>query len=112
MDPKERTQWHNIAIYTDGLAEVAEKYLSKGSTVYVEGQLEYRTYQDHSGNDKYWTEVALRGPRSKLVLAGQRDGSAGGDDYGYGVRRDEDVVTSDPGPGYGPSGFDDDEIPF
>ena len=57
---KERTQWHNISIYTDGLIVTAERFLRKGYSVYVEGQLEYRVYQDNAGQDRYWTEVALR----------------------------------------------------
>ncbi len=72
----ERTEWHNVSIFNEGLVGVAEKYLRKGSKVYVEGQLETRKWQDQSGNDRYSTEVVLRPFRSELVLLGgtQDDG--------------------------------------
>ena len=57
---KERTEWHSIAIFNDGLGKIATQYLKKGSTVYLEGQLEARKWQDQSGNDRYSTEVVLR----------------------------------------------------
>ena len=57
---QERTNWHNIAIFNENLAQIAEQYLRKGSKVYVEGQLETRKWQDQAGNDRYTTEVVLR----------------------------------------------------
>ena len=65
---KERTEWHVIAIMSDALVGVAEKYLRKGSKVYIEGQLRTRKWQDQSGNDRYSTEVVLQGFDAKLVL--------------------------------------------
>ena len=111
-EKQERTQWHRVAIYVDQLAEIAEQYLRKGARVYIEGQLENRKWQDQSGQDKYWTEVAVRSFRGKMLMVDRREGGAGGDDYGYGARRSDDVVTSDPGPGTAQSGFHEDEIPF
>ena len=69
---KERTEWHSIAIFNDGLGKIATQYLKKGATVYLEGQLETRKWQDQSGNDRYSTEVVLRPYRGELTLLGGR----------------------------------------
>ena len=71
-EKRERTEWHTVAIFSEGLVGIAEKYLRKGSKVYVEGQLETRKWQDRDGNDRYSTEVVLRPFRSELVLLGDR----------------------------------------
>ncbi len=67
---KERTEWHSVAITSDGLVSVAESYLRKGSKVFVEGQLRTRKWQDQSGNDRYSTEIVLQGYDAKLILLG------------------------------------------
>ncbi len=81
---KERTEWHSVAIFNEALGKIAEQYLKKGSTVYIEGQLETRKWQDQSGADRYTTEVVLRQYRGELTLLGGRDGGGagggGGDD--------------------------------
>lgn len=115
---KEKTEWHNVVIFGK-LAEVAEKYLRKGSKIYVEGQLQTRKWQDQSGQDKYTTEVVLRGFGGTMVMLDSRGGEGGGgsgggggggwaggsDGYGGG--------GYDDGPGGGRGGSDlDDEIPF
>lgn len=64
----ERTEWHSVAIFSEGLAGVAERFLRKGSKVYIEGQLRTRKWQDQSGADKYSTEVVLQGPNSVLTM--------------------------------------------
>ncbi|MGL6211730.1 MAG: single-stranded DNA-binding protein [Paracoccaceae bacterium] len=76
-EKKERTEWHSVAIFNENLAKIAEQYLKKGSTVYIEGQLETRKWQDQSGADRYTTEVVLRQFRGELTLLGGRDGGAG-----------------------------------
>jgi single-strand DNA-binding protein len=71
---KERTEWHNVAIFNEKLGEIAEKYLRKGAQVYLEGQLQTRKWQDQSGNDRYSTEVVL--PRfggAITLIGGKRD---------------------------------------
>ncbi len=79
---KERTEWHSVAIFNENLGRIAEQYLQKGSTVYIEGQLETRKWQDQSGQDRYSTEVVLRQFRGELTLLGGRgDSSGGGGDY-------------------------------
>lgn len=87
---KERTEWHSVAIFNEALGKIAEQYLRKGSTVYIEGQLETRKWQDQSGADRYTTEIVLRQFRGELTLLGGRDGggggggASGGDDYDRG----------------------------
>lgn len=80
---KERTEWHSVAIFNEAIAKIAEQYLTKGSTVYIEGQLETRKWQDQAGADKYTTEVVLRpyGGALTLLGGGNRDeGQRGGYD--------------------------------
>ena len=72
---KERTEWHSVSIFSEGLAGVAERFLRKGSKVYIEGQLRTRKWQDQSGNDRYTTEVVLQGPGAVLTML---DGAPGG----------------------------------
>ncbi len=79
---QERTEWHSVAIFNDRLGEVAEKYLRKGSEVYIEGQLETRKWQDKDGQDRYTTEIVLRQYRGELQLVGGRGGGSGADEGG------------------------------
>ena len=74
---KEKTEWHNVAIFNEGLVRVAEQYLKKGSKVYVEGALQTRKWQDQSGADRYTTEVVLQGFGSTLTMLDGPSGSAG-----------------------------------
>lgn len=78
---KERTEWHSVAIFSEGLVGVAERFLRKGSKVYIEGQLRTRKWQDQSGNDRYTTEVVLQGLGSVLTML---DGAPGGGGQGGG----------------------------
>lgn len=91
---KERSEWHSVAIFSEGLVGVAEQYLRKGSKVYLEGQLQTRKWQDQSGADRYSTEIVLQGFDAKLVMLdgpsgdGQRDTGGGydqGGQSGYGA---------------------------
>ncbi len=76
---QERTEWHSVAIFNEKLGEIAEKYLRKGSEVYLEGQLETRKWQDQSGQDRYTTEIVLRQFRGELALVGGRGGGGASD---------------------------------
>ena len=76
---KERTEWHTVKIFTEGLVNVAERYLRKGSKVYIEGQLQTRKWQDQAGNDRYSTEVTLQGFNASLVMLDGPKGDDGGD---------------------------------
>ncbi|MEJ0062046.1 MAG: single-stranded DNA-binding protein [Alphaproteobacteria bacterium] len=109
---KERTEWHRVAIFNDALVGVAEKYLKKGSKVYLEGQLETRKWQDKDGADKYTTEVVLRQFRGELtMLDGKNDGG------GMSMAANDPSGFSDNGGGKavargGAAPDLDDEIPF
>ena len=129
---REKTEWHRVVIFSEGLARVAESYLKKGSKVYLEGQLQTRKWQDQSGQDKYSTEIVLQGFNSNLTLldgrgegggeggGGYRGGSEGGGGGfggpssggggfgggGGGARR-----PASNAPAFEPGGMDDD-IPF
>ena len=70
QEQKENTSWHNIVVFNEGLVEVIEKYVKKGSKIYVEGELSTRKYQDKDGNDRYTTEVVLQGYNSNLTMLG------------------------------------------
>jgi len=121
---KEKTEWHNVSIFSEGLAGIAEKYLKKGSKVYLEGQLETRKWQDQSGNDRYSTDVVLRQFNSSMVLLDSRGEGGGGGGYGggggssYGGGGDQDFGGgggSKPQSRPQPAAFDtdlDDDVPF
>ena len=72
QEQKEKTSWHNIVVFGDGLVEIVEKYVKKGSKLYVEGELQTRKWQDQDGNDRYSTEVILQGFNSNLTLLDSR----------------------------------------
>lgn len=112
---RERTEWHTVSIMSEGLVGVVERYLKKGSKVYIEGQLETRKWQDQSGQDRYSTEVVLRGLNGTLQMLdgrGEGGGGMGGggrDNGGY----DEYGSRGGASSGGGASRPDyDDEIPF
>lgn len=117
---RERTEWHQVAIFSEPLARIAEQYLRKGSKVYIEGQLETRKWQDQNGQDRYSTEVVLRPYRGEITLLdSRRDGDRGSSGGGYGSSGYGGGAgagaggTSGAGSAGGGSGRDiDDEIPF
>jgi single-strand DNA-binding protein len=81
---QERTEWHNVAIFSEGLVGVAERFLRKGSKVYIEGQLRTRKWQDQSGQDRYTTEVVLQGPGAVMTMLDGAQGGGGGGSRGGG----------------------------
>ncbi len=87
---KEKTEWHNVVIFNENLAKVAEQYVKKGSKIYIEGQLQTRKYTDKNGVEKQSTEVVLQRFRGELTLLDGRSGGGGsgesGDEGGYGSR--------------------------
>ena len=112
---KERTEWHRVAIFNDRLAEVAEKYLRKGSKVYVEGQLETRKWTDKDGQERYTTEVVLRQFRGELTMLDGRGGEAAapaGDDHRGGDMPEPSFGGGGQSGGRAKVGDLDDEIPF
>ncbi|TYR35241.1 single-stranded DNA-binding protein [Mesorhizobium microcysteis] len=127
---REKTEWHNVVIFNDNLAKVAEQYLKKGAKVYLEGQLQTRKWQDQQGQERYTTEVVLQKFRGELQMLDGR-GEGGGGQVGYdrggsgnyqsGGGRNSDFGQSGPGDqgrgssGGGGGGYSrdlDDEIPF
>ena len=75
QEQKDKTSWHNIVIFSEGLVNIVEKYVKKGSKVYLEGELNTRKWQDKNGDDKYTTEVVLQGFNSNLTLLDSRSSS-------------------------------------
>lgn len=126
-EPRERTEWHRVVIFNENLGRVAEQYLRKGSSVYLEGQLQTRKWTDQQGVEKYTTEVVLGRFRGELTLLGGRgDGAGAGGGYadssggGYGGGGGGVSVQGQPSGGAAPTspppmhGGDamDDDIPF
>ena len=120
---KERTEWHSVVLQSDGLVGVAERYLRKGSKVYIEGQLRTRKWQDQSGNDRYTTEVSVGGMGGVLTMldGAPGGGSGGGGGYGGGQRSGGNDGGQGGGWNNAPSGAGggrdfsddlDDDIPF
>lgn len=119
---KERTEWHSVAIFNENIGKIAEQYLRKGSTVYIEGQLETRKWQDQSGADRYTTEIVLRPFRGEMTLLGGRDGGGAGggggderggyDDYGSGASAGGGGSARGGQSGGSRASDLDDEIPF
>ena len=112
---KEKTEWHRVVIFSEGLAKVAEQYLKKGAKVYLEGQLQTRKYTDQSGAEKYTTEVVLQGFNSNLTMLDGRGGGTGGG--GFSDEPSGDFGSSSPSPrravAAGSRSNDmDDDIPF
>ncbi|MBM85013.1 MAG: single-stranded DNA-binding protein [Rhodospirillaceae bacterium] len=118
---RERTEWHRVVIFNEHLAKVAEDYLRKGSSVYIEGQLQTRKWTDQQGQERYTTEVVLQRYRGELTMLGNRGDSPQVDGGGYGDQdyggRNSGVSAGGEGGGMMPPaagvGNDlDDEIPF
>ncbi|MEP6343492.1 MAG: single-stranded DNA-binding protein [Maricaulaceae bacterium] len=124
-EKREKTEWHRVAIFNDGLVGIVERYVKKGTKVYIEGKLQTRKWQDRDGNDKYTTEVVLQGYGGTLTLLDSRNsgGSGGGGGYnqdsgGYGNQGQGQSqgggsrsASAQEGPAQDYS-MDDDEIPF
>jgi single-strand DNA-binding protein len=117
---RERTEWHRVVIFNEGLAKVAEQYLKKGSKVYVEGQLQTRKWQDQQGQDRYSTEVVLQNFNSQLTMLDRSGGGGGGfgsDDSGsnfgsFGSRSTPERQPAMAGAGTGMREDMNDEVPF
>jgi len=114
---RERTEWHRVVIFSEGLCKVVEQYVKKGSKVYIEGQLQTRKWEDQSGQERYTTEVVLQGFGSNLTMLDSRQGGGGdrpsdfssGGDFGSSRPLEQ---NRDSGGGKAPADDFDDEIPF
>jgi single-strand DNA-binding protein len=115
---RERTEWHNIVLRSDGLIRVAQQYLRKGSKVYIEGKLQTRKWQDQNGQDRYTTEISVGGYEGTLTMLDGRGEGGGGGGYGGGGPVGPSGGGYGGGSGGGPGGPGgsgggmDDEIPF
>lgn len=120
---REKTEWHTVSVFSEGLVRVCEQYLRKGSKVFVEGQLQTRKWQDQSGNDRYSTEVVLQGFNGTLTMLDGRSGGQGGGGQGGGYGGGQggygggsqggNFGGDNQGGGSAPAGGGfDDEIPF
>jgi single-strand DNA-binding protein len=119
-EKREKTEWHNVVVFNEGLCGVIEKYIKKGSKIYIEGQLQTRKWQDKEGNDRYTTEVILQNMNSQLIMLDGRSQASSGGDYGNNAQ-----VGYDNNSNFGMGGGDvskksvpsfahelDDDIPF
>src|SRR6478735_12606342 len=129
---REKTEWHNVVVFNEGLTKVVEQYVKKGAKLYIEGQLQTRKWQDQSGQDRYTTEIVLQGFNSTLTMldgrgegggavegGGARGGRGGGNDFGGGYGDDYGQPSQSSGGRGGSSGGGgnfsrdlDDDIPF
>ncbi|MBY5457514.1 single-stranded DNA-binding protein [Rhizobium leguminosarum] len=122
---REKTEWHTVVVFNEGLCKVVEQYVKKGAKLYIEGQLQTRKWQDQQGQDRYSTEVVLQGFGSTLTMldgrgegggaSGGRGSAAGGNDYGddYGAPAPSSSPSRGGGGGGGNFSRDlDDDIPF
>jgi single-strand DNA-binding protein len=110
---KEKTEWHQVVIFNENLVKVAENYLHKGSTVYIEGSLQTRKWTDQQGVEKYSTEIVLQKFRGELTMLGGRGGgadSSAGEDSSGGYQSGSQAKSSGPRESF--SADLDDEIPF
>ncbi len=117
-DRREKTEWHNVVIYDEKIAEVAERYLKKGAKVYIEGQMQYREYDDANGQKQKIAEVVIQRFRGAMTMLEGRSaggGGFGGDDFGGGGRSDDFGGQSGGGARQSRPAFDsdlDDDVPF
>ncbi len=112
---RERTEWHRVVIYSEGLCKVAEKFLKKGSKIYLEGMLQTRRYQDQSGQDRYSTEIVLQGFNATLTMLDGQGGNTGKQSQPQGQKDGgsyQNPYEGGFGGGSGGPGPMDDEIPF
>ena len=111
QEQKENTSWHNIVVFNEGLVDVIEKYIKKGSKIYVEGELSTRKYQDKDGNDRYTTEVVLQGYNSTLTMLGSNSPTSTQQESSI-TSNNEDQVEDNFDSSSSDSSNIDDDIPF
>ena len=109
---QERTEWHRVVIFNEGLCRIAEQYLRKGSKVYLEGQLQTRKWEDQNGQERYSTEVVLQGFNSQLAMLDSRGGERASDNGSFGRGAPMESERAGARPGASLAEELDDEIPF
>ena len=114
-EQREKTEWHRVVIFNENLSNIAEQYLKKGSTIFVEGQLQTRKWQDQNGIDKYTTEIVLGRFRGELAMIGNRNENVSIVDGQENISNNNNLSETsqkDTNPPIGGAGDLDDEIPF
>jgi single-strand DNA-binding protein len=112
QEQRDRTDWHNIVVFGDGLVDIVEKYVKKGSKIYVEGELQTRKWQDQDGNDRYTTEVVLQGYSSNLTLLDSRNTNNNIDDQAINNDQTTSNFENPTSSKNSDSSESDDDIPF
>ena len=112
QEKKEKTSWHNIVVFGDGLVDIVEKYVKKGSKIYVEGELQTRKWQDKDGNDRYTTEVILQGYNCNLTLLDSRNSNSQVSDNSQEMDQSKSVEDNSFGNQSSDSDDLDEDIPF
>ena len=112
QEQKEKTSWHNIVVFGDGLVDIVEKYVKKGSKIYVEGELQTRKWQDKDGNDRYTTEVILQGYNCNLTLLDSRNSNSQVSDNSQEMDQSKQIEDNSFGNQSGDSEDLDEDIPF
>ena len=112
QEQRDKTSWHNIVVFGDGLVDIVEKYVKKGSKIYVEGELQTRKWQDQDGNDRYTTEVVLQGFNSNLTLLDSRNANTNIEDQAINTDQTASDFESPTSSKNSDSSESDDDIPF
>ena len=112
QEQRDKTSWHNIVVFGDGLVDIVEKYVKKGSKIYVEGELQTRKWQDQDGNDRYTTEVVLQGYNSNLTLLDSRNANNNVEDQAINTDQTASNFENSTSSKSSDSSESDDDIPF
>ena len=112
QEQKEKTSWHNIVVFGDGLVDIVEKYVKKGSKIYIEGELQTRKWQDKDGNDRYTTEVILQGYNCNLTLLDSRNSNSQVSDNSQEMDQSKSIEDNSFGNQSNDSDDLDEDIPF
>ena len=112
QEQRDKTSWHNIVVFSDGLVNIVEKYVKKGSKIYVEGELQTRKWQDQDGSDRYTTEVVLQGFNSNLTLLDSRNANNNIEDQAINTDEKASNFENPISSKNSDSSESDDDIPF
>jgi len=112
QEQKDKTSWHNIVVFGDGLVDIIEKYVKKGSKIYCEGELQTRKWQDQDGNDRYTTEVVLQGYNSNLTLLDSRNNISNNNDENTSTNQEKKISDDSLDDKKNDSSDSEDDIPF
>jgi len=111
QEQKEKTSWHNIVVFGDGLVNIIEQYVKKGSKIYLEGELQTRKWQDSEGKDRYTTEVILQGYNCNLTLLDSRNSNTSSSENQINSSNDDSKIENKENQN-ADSSVEDDDIPF